>query len=174
MGSSRTQGSNREGLSSAANYAFFRDGRELVLPFYRDCSLDLDGFRLAETTNYPFDPEHGEILLTVEKASAAVRALRLRQPYGATDLTVEVCGEEVPAAFEGGFLRIARKFRAGDTVRLLFRLAAVDQEPEPGAVKHLVGPLLYGNEGDAPATPVYHLLDPKVNRASGYSKVIIY
>ena len=27
--------------------------------------------------------------------------------------------------------------------------------------------------GDAPATPVYHLLDPKVSKASGYSKVII-
>ena len=30
-----------------------------------------------------------------------------------------------------------------------------------------------GSEGDAPATPVYHLLDPKVARATGYSKVII-
>ena len=27
--------------------------------------------------------------------------------------------------------------------------------------------------GGAPATPVYHLLDPKVSKASGYSKVII-
>lgn len=162
-----------EGLSSAASYAFFRDGKDLVVPFYRDCALDLDGFRLSEKTNYPFDPEQGEVLLTVEQASAKVKALRLRQPYGATDLKVEVCGEEVPAVFDGSFLRIARKFRAGDTVRLSFRLAAVDQEPEPGAVKHLVGPLLYGREGDAPATPVYHLLDPKVARATGYTKVII-
>jgi len=29
------------------------------------------------------------------------------------------------------------------------------------------------NLGDGPATPVWHLMDPKVSRESGYSKVII-
>lgn len=162
-----------EGLGSAAAYAFFRQGRDVVLPFYRDCTLDLDGLQLDEKTNYPFDPEQGEILLSIRKASPSLAALRLRRPYGAEDLRVEACGEEVPAVFEDGFLRIARKWRTGDRIRLTFRLAAVDQEPEPGAVKHLVGPLLYGVEGDGPATPVWHLLDPKVCRESGYSKVII-
>ena len=109
----------------------------------------------------------------MEQASPKVKALRLRKPYGAVDLEVEVCGEKVPAVFDGAFLRIERKFKTGDTVKLSFGLADVTQEPEPGAVKRLVGPLLYGTEGDAPATPVYHLLDPKVSKASGYSKVII-
>ena len=168
-----------EGLSSAASYAFFRDGKDLVVPFYRDCSLDLDGFRLSEKTNYPFDPEQGEVLLTVEQASTKVKALRLRQPYGAMDLKVEVCGEEVPAVFDGSFLRIARKFRAGDTVRLSFKLmpALIALYDADGVYEapflSAVGPLLYGTEGDGPATPVYHLLDPKVARATGYSKVII-
>ena len=35
------------------------------------------------------------------------------------------------------------------------------------------GPLLYGREGGGPATPVYHLLDPKVSKESGYSKEIV-
>ena len=49
----------------------------------------------------------------------------------------------------------------------------VGRDPHRGRTRHLVGPLLYGTEGEGPATPVYHLLDPKVNRASAYSKVII-
>jgi len=163
-----------EGLSSAASYAFFRRGKDLILPFYRDCVLELDGLELTEQTNYPFDPENGEVLLGIEKAGVQLKALCLRQPYGATDLRVEVCGEEIPAVFENGFLRISRKWKAGDKVRMSFRLASVEQEPEAGAVKHLVGPLLYGTEGDAPETPVYHLMDPKVSRESGYSKVIIH
>ncbi|MBQ9659834.1 MAG: glycoside hydrolase family 127 protein [Bacteroidales bacterium] len=163
-----------EGLSSAANYAFFRQGKDLILPFWRDCVLNLDGFELVEQTNYPFDPEHGQIVLSVERASASVRALRLRRPYGAADLQVTVNGKPVPAVFEGGFLRIARKWQAGDKVRMDFTLAAVDQEPEPGAVKRLVGPLLYGTEGAAPAAPLYHLMDSKVSRESGYSRQIIH
>ncbi len=162
-----------EGLASAASYAFFRSGRDLVVPFYRDCSLELDGFRLTEQSNYPFDPAAGEVRFTVEQASGAVRALCLRQPYGAEDLRLEINGEEQPAVFEDGFLRIARRFRSGDSVRLTFRLAAQDLTDEAGGTRHLVGPLLYGTEGEGPATPVYHLLDPKVNRASAYSKVII-
>lgn len=163
-----------EGLSSAANYAFFRQGRELILPFYRDCTLAMDGIHLVEQTNYPFDPDHGEILLSVEAATPQLKALRLRQPFGATGLKVEVNGEEFPAVFEEGFLRIARRWQAGDRIRMSFGLASVVQEPEPGAVKRLVGPLLYGTEGDGPATPVYHLMNPKVTRESGYSKTIIY
>ena len=165
-----------EGLASAAAYAFFRDGKDLVLPFYRDCALELDGFRLKEETNYPFDPEHGEIVLTVERPAACVKALRLREPFGGMDYVLEINGETAPAVFEGGFLRIGRKFRAGDTVRLRFALmptlTALDS-PEGDPSVQGVGPLLYGTEGDGPATPVYHLLDPKVSRESGYSKVII-
>ena len=168
-----------EGLASAASYAFFRDGRDLIVPFYRDCSLELDGFRLTEKSNYPFDPDAGEVSFTVEQTSGAVRALCLRQPYGAEDLRLEINGEEQPAVFENGFLRIARRFRAGDSVRLTFQLlpAIIELENPDGAYHgysmSAVGPLLYGTDGEGPATPVYHLLDPNVNRASAYSKVII-
>ena len=151
-----------------------------MLPFYRDCALDLDGFRLTEQTNYPFETENAEIVLTVERPSAAVRALRLREPYGSADCRLEVNGEPVPAVFENGFLRLERKFRAGDCIRLAFRLLPATFELENpaedahGPYMSGVGPLLYGTEGDAPATPVYHLLDPIVSRESGYSKVIIH
>ena len=162
-----------EGLASAARYSFFRQGRDLIVPFYHDCEFDWEGVRVVERTNYPFDPEEGEIELKIE-AAGTLKALCLRQPYGATDIRVEVCGEELPVVFENGFLRIERKWKAGDEIEMSFRLAGVTQEPEPGVVKQLVGPLLYGTEGDAPATPVYHLMDPKVSRATGYSKVIIH
>ena len=161
-----------EGLASAARYSFFRQGGDLIVPFYRDCVFDWDGIRVSEQTNYPFDPEEGEISFEIE-AAGPLKALCLRLPYGATDIRVEVCDEEVPAVFENGFLRIARKWKAGDEVEMHFRLASVMQEPEPGAVKQLVGPLLYGTEGDGPATPVYHLMDPKVSRETGYSKQVI-
>ena len=166
-----------EGLASAAAYAFFRQGSELIVPFYRDCSLSLDGLRISERTNYPFEPEQGEVELTVEQASPGIRALRLRKPFGSEDCRLEINGEEVPAVFDDGFLRIARKFRAGDRILLRFTLAPTrfDQEAD-GVVTGTVagvGPLIFGTEGDGPATPLYHLMDPQVSRESGYDKRII-
>ena len=151
-----------EGLSSAASYAFFRQGKSLILPFYRDCSLDLDGLQIREESNYPFDPEHGEIRLTVERGSGAYSALCLREPLGGQDYVLEINGKEVPAQFEGKFLRIRRPLRTGDTICLRFKLA-------PASGGDRIGPLLYGTTPDGERRSVYHLMDPEVCRDSGYS-----
>jgi DUF1680 family protein len=75
---------------------------------------------IVEETEYPFrDTVH----LTVSPASTASFPLLLRIPEWATDASLTVNGQNVSAERTRGFARIARQWRAGDTIVLRLPMA---------------------------------------------------
>jgi len=73
--------------------------------------------RITEATAYPF---RDSVMLTVVPARAVVFPLQLRIPGWARGAEVKLNGVPVPRVEPGAYLRIARRWRAGDRVVLRF------------------------------------------------------
>lgn len=160
-----------EGLESAVNYSYFIKGKNLFVTFYNQSSIRLDsGFEMVQTTNYPFD---NTVNFKVEK-TGGVNAISFRLPEGAVSYTVAVNGSSVETTVNNGFFTL-KSLKAGDQISLCFEMPERTIE-EDGMSKVLIGPLLLGHEhdDDDSFTTVYHLMDPKVNKADGYHKTILF
>lgn len=155
-----------EGLQCAAQYRYFTKGDELYIPFYGASQLSLEqGASLVQTTPYP---EVGMVELTLTHV-ANLKALHLRVPVGATAPKLEVNGQHYEAVTdECNFLQLT-DLKDGDVVRLTFDMPK--REEHVGEyIKTLRGPLLLSEPDHQ---PIYHLLDETVNKADGYSRVIM-
>lgn len=159
-----------EGLESAVSYSYFTKGDRLYLPFYMDSNLTLaNGFTLNQQTSYPFEEN---VRLEIGK-TAGMKEIWLRIPVGSEDHAVCINSTPAKTSVEGNFIRVTG-FKDGDVIDFSFRLP--QREVKDGDMtKVLRGPLLLGHEHDEDSfSTVYHLMDPKVNKADGYSKEILF
>jgi len=94
---------------------------------------------IVEGTDYPFD---GAVRLSVQIAKAASFPLLLRIPSWAAGATVSVGGTSVEAK-AGGFHRIERSWKDGDTVSMNLPMKLRTEERFNGAAAILRGPLVF-------------------------------
>jgi DUF1680 family protein len=113
-----------------------------------EAELDAGLLTVSITTDYPVS---GEIVLTVDQAPAAVVGIHLRIPSWARGAEATV-HNRTTAAGAGGYLRLDRRWQAGD--RIVLRLPVAPRlvhghprvEEIRGSVTICRGPLLYAVE----------------------------
>lgn len=109
-----------DGLSRAAQYAFYTDGNTITVPYFHTCKaeLELDGgnLTLSEKANYPAS---GQVTFQCLENSAGSVTLKLFAPdawsSGAAS-QVLVNGSPTQTSYENGFVCATLELKAGDTV----------------------------------------------------------
>jgi uncharacterized protein len=114
----------------------------VCLPVYAPCSArvvvqDIP-VQFTETTDYPFD---GEISLIIDsianEAQTLAFALSLRIPAWAESFSLWVNEEPLQPRQENGYVRLERKFRAGDRIRLSLPMPLrLSHAPSGGVTLH--------------------------------------
>ena len=160
-----------EGLESAVNYSYFQHGNELYVPFYTESSVKLaNGFEMIQSTTYPFEES---VRFRIVRRGG-INAIKLRVPVFAINPEVSINSKPVNAVLSGNFLTVSG-FTDDDEICLNFELPVTGKIEDNGMVKYHKGPMLLGKEkGSDEMTPLYHLMDPKVNKENGYSKTILF
>jgi uncharacterized protein len=106
-------------VASVAGYMVSASDDTLAFHLYGgiDTTRTLGGVatRVTEVSRYPFD---GAIAITVDPASPADFTLMLRVPGWCGKASAMVNGAAVPMVLDKGYLRITRRWQAGDTVAL--------------------------------------------------------
>ncbi len=111
---------------------------------------------LHQRTDYPWD---GRVEMTVEPERPAEFGLTLRVPGWCRRATLAVNGAPLPVAPERGYVRVVRRWQAGDCVTLDLALpvervyAHPRVEADRGRVALARGPLVYCLEGDGDDSP---------------------
>ncbi|WP_326640058.1 glycoside hydrolase family 127 protein [Nonomuraea fuscirosea] len=165
-------------MAQLADYvAAERDGA-LLIACYTSARITGERLDLAMETSYPWD---GDVGLTVERAPEEPYGIVLRVPGWARGATVTVNGEPHDAApsakraeaaadspggsADGGWLRIERRWAAGDEVRLTLPMPVRAHGSHPhldatrGALGIARGPLVYCVEQqDSPSAAVDDLV----------------
>jgi uncharacterized protein len=173
-------------LASVPGYAYAHKGDTVYVNLYAAGTADvkLDDGRtvtVVQETRYPWD---GAVKLTVSPNRAGAFAVAVRIPGWArgeavpTDLyrfadtggpaaTLQVNGRAVPLTVETGYVRLARAWRKGDVISLMFPmpvrrvLANEAVEADRGRVALQRGPLVFAAEWpDNPGGHVRNLVLP--------------
>ena len=141
----------------------------IAVHLYNDSTATLDvaggKVRLVQQTRYPWD---GAVALTVEPEAPASFTLHLRIPGWCRKAGLSVNGERLDLATitRNGYAAIARRWTAGDTVRLDLELAVerIHAHPEirhdAGRAAIRRGPLVYCLEGVDNGVPLNSLVLP--------------
>ena len=115
-----------EGLARVVESTLFRDGEDVWLPFYFDCSATLrfaDGACTVDvTTDYPYQ---GSVTLYVAKSSCAgEKTLKLFTPSWVADETVgcTLNGKALACGLAGRFIVVHTALKTGDHISLQFDL----------------------------------------------------
>ncbi len=158
-----------EGLGRAAEYAYFVEGADIYVPFYRENKLALDDFVMEQHTDYPFG---NEVEFVVTEGAAREMELKLSAPAYMKNIGLTLNGEDVEAEAAEGFITLKRRFRAGDVVVLTygFENETVPAVTAAGKSKVMYGPLVLGQDD---RTPLYHLMDPAVSKEAGYCRPVL-
>lgn len=131
-----------QGVADMVRNIYFRQGLDVWVAMTAPSVLDDGVWELTQETAYPAQ-SHGRIL--VNRAPDAGAALHLRIPSWAQGAVVTVNGAPVKAA-PGDYLRLARRWRAGDVIGWRFdqpiRLLPID-ESAPDRVAIMRGPVMY-------------------------------
>jgi uncharacterized protein len=134
-------------------YSTSKDG--LYVHLYDNSTLDwrLENgtpIKIVQKTNYPWE---GAVKLTVAPSEPADFAINVRIPGWAKSAKVAVNGKAVEGAKPGEYLAIQRRWSPGDTITLLFPMAAEIVASNPrveenlGRVAVQRGPIVYCMEG---------------------------
>ncbi len=147
-------GSGMESHAKHADSIYWQDPRTLYVNLYIPSSLDLAdrGLALDLDTKMPME---GAATLTVRRAPRTATALALRLPGWTRNPMVELNGKPAPAVMRDGYAVIARRWQAGDTVRLTLPMALV-AEPmpdDPTMVSFRHGPLVLAADMGPAAKP---------------------
>ncbi len=162
-----------EGLGRAADYAYFRKGNNIYVPFYRENQLEMEDFAMAQNTDYPFG---SSVEFLVTKPAGKNMKLHLVMPSYMKESRLSLNNEPLMMDMKDGFAVVERKFKQGDILRLdyLFERKAVPSATVEGMRKIVYGPLVEGiNPENNECAPLYHLLDPKVSGESGWKRKVI-
>lgn len=138
-------------LASAGQYFYSEADDTAFVHLYAESEADLRlgdrRVRLRQRTKFPWA---GRIDLRVTPEAPAAFTLALRIPGWCRRFTLAVNGKRLPRpAVAGGYARLARTWRAGDTVRLELDMPVVQLEAHPkvrmntGRVALQRGPLVY-------------------------------
>lgn len=147
-----------EGLSRAAQYAYFTAGDTLFVPFYRTNRLTIPekGLTLTQNTRYPFD---STVVFRFEKAPRQALTLALPAPSYLRPDEITLNGETLPFKKENGFLLLTRTFAPQDEIALRYSFAPSWQPllnrdiADTSLRKAMFGPLVLGNDGKNPMDP---------------------
>lgn len=138
-------------VASVGAYMYGEAAGEIAVHLYCASAADLavagTRVRLTQATAYPAD---GAVALTVEPEAAALWTLSLRLPGWSPRVAVTVNGAAVDAAAAvNGYLRLTRRWQAGDRVELAIDMPVrrLHAHPAIGADQGRValerGPLVY-------------------------------
>ena len=112
-------GSASEEYNKLTDTIYFNDGKDVWINLFLDSQLDWKerGLKLAQQTRFPDEPR---TRLVIEQAPATALAINLRIPSWTTDgARVLLNGKKLDTSpTPGGYLRISRKWKKGDTVVL--------------------------------------------------------
>jgi len=138
-------------LAQLQNYVCSVSGDDLWVHHYGGCMIDaaLPGgwIRMAQRTDYPWDGEIGLAIEAVEGETAF--AIHLRIPGWAEGAAVAVNGKNLEAPEAGRYVRIHRRWKAGDRIELNLPMPArlIEAHPKAEALRNQVavmrGPVLY-------------------------------
>ena len=143
-------------LSSLEQYAYADDGQTLAVHLYVAGTAHTSaggGATITVETDYP---DQGQVRIAVEpEHDGAEWTLALRDPSWSRSTRVLVNGEtvDVSGAAEAGYIHLARKWRSGDRVDLVFDMDPVRVWAHPavaaaaGKVALQRGPIVYCLEG---------------------------
>ena len=95
---------------------------------------------ILEDTEYPF---RDKIRLTVEPEKPVAFPLKLRVPAWAAGAKIAVAGKRVSGVRPGAFYSIARRWRHGDTVEIVFPMPLRSERRWRNSVVVLRGPLVF-------------------------------
>lgn len=158
-------------IASLAHYVATASADGLQIHQYAPCAISAGvgggQARLRVETEYPWQ---GAITVHVEETPGAVWTLALRLPAWCQKAALTLNGTALPAtADSSGYLRIERRWAAGDVVALTLPMTARLTAPHPridttiGSVAIERGPLVYCLESpDLPSG--VNLLDVRIDR----------
>ena len=125
----------------------------LYVAQYTASRIETDSLVVTVDTAYPWD---GDVRLTVDRAPDRARAIKLRIPAWARDVTLD--GR--PATAEDGWLTVDREWAAGDAIALRMPMPVRAHGSHPhldatrGAIGVARGPLVYCLEQQDAPVPV--------------------
>ena len=137
-------------ITSIGTYLFGLSDREIALHLYCSATAQTEiagvGLSLAVETDYPVS---GRISISVNPAAAAEFTVSLRIPGWAAGYSDMVNGTAIDQPVERGYLRITRRWQAGDRIELdlvmvpQFTYANPRVAPDQGRMALTRGPLVY-------------------------------
>lgn len=140
-------GSGMESHAKHADSIYWRDAGALYVNLYIPSRLSLpdNGLRLEMETAYPMD---GAVTLTIAGAPSVAMDLALRLPAWAASHSLTVNGAPQSVKPDRGYLRLRRRWRAGDRIVLSLPLEVrVEPTPDdPNLVAFLSGPLVLASD----------------------------
>src|SRR6185503_5428468 len=103
-------------LAQASTYAYATSERGVYVALYGGSTLDAAGFKLTQTTDYPWD---GNVRIAIDAPPSRESSIYLRIPAWAASATVRVNdrAEDAPAR-PGTFYELRRTWKAGDRIDL--------------------------------------------------------
>jgi len=156
-------------IASLGNYVYSQSETDAIVHLYvgGSASLHVAGqtVGLRMDTRYPWD---GKVLITVEPETPASFGLKLRIPTWCREFSLKVNGRETKSIKpQRGYLRIERKWKAGDCVELNLSMPieVVRANPEVrediGCVAIQRGPLVYCLEQVDNNVPLHRVVLPE-------------
>jgi DUF1680 family protein len=106
------------GLGMVSDWSLMKDREGLVLNYYGPSTLTATvkpglSVTLTQKTAYPLD---GNIAITVKPSASGPFVLKLRIPHWSARTDVRLNGRAVPGAEAGRYLKIDRRWKAGDRI----------------------------------------------------------
>jgi hypothetical protein len=136
-------GTGMESHAKHGDSIFWTQGSEVIVNLYIPAVLSLaqPEFGLRLETKYPFADD---IALTVTKSTEADTSIALRIPSWCRTPNVRVNGMATSARVLDGYLRLRRRWRPGDLIRLELprRLRFEPTPDDPATVAVLLGPMV--------------------------------
>lgn len=143
-----------EGVSKAAQYAYFIDNDTVIIPFYHESTISiLDSrkkmFSLKQMTSYPFS---NKIDIEITENNHENKVLKLVVPFQTSGMSVKINGENVDYEIADGFITMENKLNKGDIIDLEFEQNIViaktinKENTSEDQFRIYYGPLLLGVE----------------------------
>lgn len=144
-----------EGVSKAAQYAYFIDNDTLIIPFYHESNISIPDngmrkFSLKQTTSYPFS---NKVNIAITENNHVNKVLKLVVPFQTSNITLMINGKRVDYGIEDdGFITLKNKLNKGDVIDMEFEqdivIAKTINKENTGDDQFRIyyGPLLLGVE----------------------------
>lgn len=153
-------GTGMESHAKHGDSIFWIQGSDVIVNLYIPSVLSLaqPGLGLRLDTQYPFADD---IALTVTKSVATAGSIALRIPAWCEAPSISVNGSASAPRVTDGYLRLRRRWRQGDVIRLMLprRLRIESAPDDPATVAVLLGPMVMAADL-GPASGHRHGPDP--------------